>query len=244
LIDGYNLNDLEIFNYIKTIDINLNDKMTWNEQYNYLLEINSSIKLFLDNNKDKFKSIKKNCLIDVNNLKDIRIKLCDFNLVLDLKKNINKRLQIQTRYYRAPEIILGVGLHRKSDYWSIGCLLYELITGDILFNPDKTSNINRDTCHVMLIEQLCGKISTDLINKGKFHDLIFNKDNSYRNYEGSELKFISLNKLLITTKKNTINENILNNLGDLLNSILNVEPENRSELNIILDKICEIKNLM
>lgn len=46
----------------------------------------------------------------------------------------------QTREYRAPEIIVGVKpltkmLTPAMDVWSIGCLIFELVTGSYLFNP-------------------------------------------------------------------------------------------------------------
>lgn len=36
---------------------------------------------------------------------------------------------IQSRYYRAPEIILGLGYNVQIDMWSFGCILAELYTG-------------------------------------------------------------------------------------------------------------------
>jgi dual specificity tyrosine-phosphorylation-regulated kinase 2/3/4 len=40
---------------------------------------------------------------------------------------------IQSRFYRAPEIILGVRYSFPIDMWSLGCLLAELYTGKPLF---------------------------------------------------------------------------------------------------------------
>ena len=40
---------------------------------------------------------------------------------------------IQSRYYRAPEIILGLGYGRPIDMWSFGCIIYELLTARPLF---------------------------------------------------------------------------------------------------------------
>jgi c-Jun N-terminal kinase len=41
--------------------------------------------------------------------------------------------QVVTRYYRAPEVILGVGYSQVVDVWSIGCIFAELIKGRVLF---------------------------------------------------------------------------------------------------------------
>lgn len=40
---------------------------------------------------------------------------------------------VQSRYYRAPEIILGLPYDQAVDMWSFGCITYELITGSPLF---------------------------------------------------------------------------------------------------------------
>jgi dual specificity tyrosine-phosphorylation-regulated kinase 2/3/4 len=40
---------------------------------------------------------------------------------------------IQSRFYRAPEIILGITYTSAIDMWSFGCILYELFTGFPLF---------------------------------------------------------------------------------------------------------------
>lgn len=40
---------------------------------------------------------------------------------------------IQTAPYRAPEVILGIPFDEKVDIWSVGCVVYELLTGHILF---------------------------------------------------------------------------------------------------------------
>lgn len=40
---------------------------------------------------------------------------------------------IQSRFYRAPEVLLGVEYTVKIDLWSLGCILVELYTGSPLF---------------------------------------------------------------------------------------------------------------
>ena len=63
---------------------------------------------------------------------EARIKVIDFGTAFWFHE---KRTQmIQTRQYRAPEVILECGQwDAKVDIWSIGCILYELFTGRLLF---------------------------------------------------------------------------------------------------------------
>jgi dual specificity tyrosine-phosphorylation-regulated kinase 2/3/4 len=40
---------------------------------------------------------------------------------------------VQTRYYRAPEVTLGLKYDHAVDMWSLGCIVYELFAGRPLF---------------------------------------------------------------------------------------------------------------
>jgi dual specificity tyrosine-phosphorylation-regulated kinase 1 len=43
---------------------------------------------------------------------------------------------IQSRFYRAPEVILGLAYSQSIDMWSLGCILVELHVGEPLFAGD------------------------------------------------------------------------------------------------------------
>lgn len=45
----------------------------------------------------------------------------------------NLSLYVQSRSYRAPEVILGLPYDQKIDLWSLGCILSELCSGEVLF---------------------------------------------------------------------------------------------------------------
>jgi serine/threonine-protein kinase PRP4 len=44
-----------------------------------------------------------------------------------------------SRFYRPPEIILGLGVSHAADVWSLGCSLLEMWTGRVVF-PGKDNH--------------------------------------------------------------------------------------------------------
>jgi len=66
------------------------------------------------------------------------VKICDFGSALDIQEQI-RTSYAQPRYYRAPEIILGMPYDSQIDVWSVGATVFELATGRILFTG-KTNN--------------------------------------------------------------------------------------------------------
>ena len=51
---------------------------------------------------------------------------------------------LQTRQYRSPEVILGAKYSTPCDMWSMACMVFELVTGDLLFDPRAGDNYDRD----------------------------------------------------------------------------------------------------
>ena len=63
--------------------------------------------------------------------KKTRVKLIDFGSSCFSAERIYT--YIQSRFYRAPEIMLGVPYTTAIDIWSLGCILAELYTGFPIF---------------------------------------------------------------------------------------------------------------
>jgi len=77
-----------------------------------------------------------------------KVKLIDFGgACYDESK---KSSVINTRQYRAPEVILSTGWSMPSDMWSLGCILVELYQGELLFPTH--SNVE----HLALMEHTIG----------------------------------------------------------------------------------------
>ncbi|KAH9857443.1 kinase-like protein [Lenzites betulinus] len=94
------------------------------------------------------------------------LKLCDLGSASDASEN-DITPYLVSRFYRAPEIIMGHPYDPAIDVWSVGCTLYELYTGKILF-PGRTNN------HMLLLMmELKGRFNSKMIKRAKFGEQYF-----------------------------------------------------------------------
>lgn len=140
-------------------------------------------------------------------------------------------LQIQTRQYRAPEIILKSKTWGAAvDMWSIGCIVFELITGDYLFEPRGSSSFSKDDDHLaQIIELKCEFPSSKFIENCEYGKNFFKKDgegNYYlRNIE--HLKYWSLFDVLVDKYKFDSNDTEVTLLCDFLLKCLSYDLKKR-----------------
>ena len=66
--------------------------------------------------------------------------------------------EIQTRQYRSLEVILGSGYDTSADIWSTACIIFELLTGECLFDPHSSSYYSKNEDHISLFIELIFKI--------------------------------------------------------------------------------------
>ena len=66
---------------------------------------------------------------------------------------------IQTREYRGPEVIMRGEYDESADLWSLACMVFELVTGDYLFDPKKGKTYKKNDDHLALIEELIGPVN-------------------------------------------------------------------------------------
>ncbi|KAG2744954.1 kinase-like protein [Suillus brevipes Sb2] len=104
------------------------------------------------------------------------LKLCDLGSASDASEN-DITPYLVSRFYRAPEIILGVPYDPALDIWSIGCTLYELYTGKILF-PGRSNNQM-----LLLMMELKGRFNTKMIKKAKFGEMYFDEMGGFESVE-------------------------------------------------------------
>lgn len=73
---------------------------------------------------------------------DMRCKVVDFGNACWANKQFGE--EIQTRQYRAPEVILQAGYSFPIDIWSFACTTFELATGDMMFTPKSGEGFSED----------------------------------------------------------------------------------------------------
>ncbi|MBN3325525.1 PRP4B kinase, partial [Atractosteus spatula] len=158
----------------------------------------------------------------VNESKTI-LKLCDFGSASHVADN-DITPYLVSRFYRAPEIIIGKPYDYGIDMWSVGCTLYELYTGKILF-PGKTNN------HMLkLAMDLKGKMPNKMIRKGLFKDQHFDQN----------LNFLYIEVDKVTEREKVTVMSTINPTKDLLTDMIGCQrlPEDQRK------KVIQLKDLL
>ena len=70
---------------------------------------------------------------------------------------------VQSRSYRAPEVILGLPYGQKIDLWSLGCILAELFTGQVLFVNDTLATL------LARVEAIIGPLPDFMREEGAYY---------------------------------------------------------------------------
>ena len=120
------------------------------------------------NSRDILKQMSKLGLIN----EEFLIKFINLGSANELSENCIR--EIPTLNYRCPEILLKMIYTSAIDMWSVGCLLFELVTGYFLFEPIKNKGYKKeDDLFAQMIEHL-GDLPLDFIKKSTVFNRHFN----------------------------------------------------------------------
>uniref|UniRef100_A0A0A9Z0B2 Serine/threonine-protein kinase prp4 n=1 Tax=Lygus hesperus TaxID=30085 RepID=A0A0A9Z0B2_LYGHE len=166
------------------------------------------------------------------------ILICDFGSAQWATSYRTINSYLASRFYRAPEIILGIPYSFASDCWALGCVFYELYTGQILFQGGNSNEMLRE---VMEVKGPFPK--RRVLSRGVFTSTYFDEDGLFMECGKDPLtqrsivrKYIvkSPKKHLLTMlKQHSPNPNDpkecrkLGQLADLLEQMLDLDPEKR-----------------
>lgn len=149
-------------------------------------------------------------------------KLCDLGNACWVHEHFTD--DIQTRQYRSPEVIIRAGYDCSADVWSFACMLFELITGDYLFDPKSSSAFDRDEDHLALIIELLGMFPTDFVGRGRLSSRFFRGTTSQLR-RIQQLRFWPLDAVL--REKYHLPTIEAESLSDFLLPMLAIDPRHR-----------------
>lgn len=88
-----------------------------------------------------------------------KVKLIDFGSACFTTDHLSS--YVQSRSYRAPEVVLGLPYSSKIDLWSLGCVIAELFTGQVLFQNESIIEM------LARIEATCGALPKEMVLAGR-----------------------------------------------------------------------------
>jgi len=129
---------------------------------------------------------------------------------------------------------LGQPYTHAVDVWSVGCTLYELFTGKVLFTGKNNNEILKAQCTII------GKFSNKFVRKGIFRERHFDDSGVFLSLEEDkithqhiikQLEFKEdpggLGRLIRATAYSKADEEHIKNFKDLLEKCLAPDPANR-----------------
>lgn len=126
---------------------------------------------------------------------------------------------VQSRSYRAPEVILGLPYDKRIDIWSLGCILAELCSGNVLFENESSATL------LARIIGTVGPIEAEMLDMGRDTHKYFTKD--YVLYEQNK----DTNRVEFLMPKKTSLRHLLS-MGDegfidFVSYLLEINPKKR-----------------
>ena len=150
------------------------------------------------------------------NIDNINISLADFGTYCTEDNYYDE--PFGTRYYQAPEIILGGKCSYPVDIWALGCTFYELLTGKLLFDPNKDLNYSRDYYHLYLINKTCGNYNSIFLKTTQNYKKYFDKEYKLKDFDNEDMT----------------------RLTDKINEIDNITSDDKKDIHTILIKMLSI----
>ncbi|CEM14013.1 unnamed protein product [Vitrella brassicaformis CCMP3155] len=165
------------------------------------------------------------------------IKICDLGSASDVSEN-EITAYLVSRFYRAPEIILGCKYDTQIDVWSAACTVFEMATGSVLF-PGRTNN---DMLKQMMDYK--GKFPKSFIRSGK---LAVNPPSGPAHFtEGPAYDFLYVDRDPFTKQEVTrVLHNCpqTKNMGDILIQKTNLQG-NPAKVALVKRKVKQLGDLL
>uniref|UniRef100_A0A672Q4L2 Stress-activated protein kinase JNK n=1 Tax=Sinocyclocheilus grahami TaxID=75366 RepID=A0A672Q4L2_SINGR len=147
---------------------------------------------------------------------DCTLKILDFGLARTAATGLLMTPYVVTRYYRAPEVILGMGYQANVDVWSVGCIMAEIVRGSVLFpGSDHIDQWNKvieqlGTPSQEFMMKLNQSVRTYVENRPRytgysfeklFPDVLFPADSEHNKLKASQARDLLSRMLVIDASK-------------------------------------------
>uniref|UniRef100_A0A8C5LC17 Stress-activated protein kinase JNK n=1 Tax=Jaculus jaculus TaxID=51337 RepID=A0A8C5LC17_JACJA len=135
--------------------------------------------------------------------------ILDFGLARTAGTSFMMTPYVVTRYYRAPEVILGMGYKENVDLWSVGCIMGEMVCHKILF-PGRDFIEQLGTPCPEFMKKLQPTVRTYVENRPKyagysfeklFPDVLFPADSEHNKLKASQARDLLSKMLVIDASK-------------------------------------------
>ena len=164
------------------------------------------------------------------------LKICDFGSASSGDDN-DITPYLVSRFYRAPEIMMGLQYGCGVDMWAAAVTLFELFTGNIMFQGSSNNAM------LKLIQEVKGKMPHKIVRKGLFSEIHFDPDYNFLfkerdrvsgrdivriiKYEQRPMPGKDLRTLLMPQKLAESEARKVQLLADLLDKALTLDPSKR-----------------
>ncbi|EWY85466.1 CMGC/DYRK/PRP4 protein kinase [Fusarium oxysporum NRRL 32931] len=168
------------------------------------------------------------------------LKICDLGTAIDKTDAATAHMDVTpylvSRFYRAPEIILGIPYDYAVDMWSIGCTLYEMYTGKILFAGDSNNQM------LKAIMEIRGRLTPKLFKRGQLSPAHFDDKGQFVSIERDKVlgkttvrtmavvkptRDLRTRLMAASSGMNDAETRDLNHFIDLLEHCLTLNPDKR-----------------
>jgi len=151
------------------------------------------------------------------------VKVIDFGSSCFIDDHLSS--YVQSRSYRAPEVMLGLPYDQKIDLWSLGCILAELWTGYVLFQNDSVQSL------LVRIIGIIGEFPYHLMTRGRYVPQYFTQDGQlYQEIDGPSCPDRGRRLHLLVPKKTSLRQRMRTESEeflDFLSLLLKLDPAER-----------------
>eukprot|EP01083_Nonionella_stella_P044874 120723_1 len=155
-------------------------------------------------------------------------KLADMGNAIPKRSDYEYDGTMCTREYRPPENILGFSYNESVDMWSLACMVFELATGDYLFDPksvlkETKSSTSVNAVHLELMAQVLGPVPSQMVRHGRYSEEFYSNRNKLKHCK--RIRRTSIQNILITKYRFSLKE--ARGLASFLEKMLTYDPLRR-----------------